>query len=235
MPWSIEFDVLARSSSHIDAIVRLKQGPQAKSSIGATSDPLDPRLREIALSRAEQMLPAELQRTPQASRARLTDLWTGNTIGAGKDGQLWRSIADALLEPLLRPLGNATSKLTDATPDADAAMHADLYWRCAIAVSLMPTAALEGIARHHADLTAHLLPEASPANERQRALVRAVLPRFTMVCTTADEARAAEKRRAEIEAIKRERQHDEERERKQRNDVPAADIGDATAEEGVLL
>jgi len=248
----VEFAVHARTASCADAAVRLKQTPHmtdtgAPAQAEAPQLPelsgnprLDPRLCAIALARAEQILPVELLRTPPPSRARLADLWGA---GNGRDEALPRSIANALVSPLLQPLGTATSKIVESTPDADAAAHADLYWRCAIAVSLMAPAAVEGIARHHADLAAHLLPASAPADDRQRALVRAVLPRFAMVCTTAEEARAAEKRRAEIEAIKLERQQNEQREQREEcerrartGDAVASDVSDkGGAEEGVLL
>ena len=85
-------------------------------------------------------------------------------------------------------------------------MHADLYWRCAVAVLLMPLASLEALARHHADLRPHLAPETDPEAERHATLVKCILPRFAMVCSTHEELEAAAKRKVELEKLKAQRE-----------------------------
>ena len=69
---------------------------------------------------------------------------------------------------------------------------------------------LESLARHHPDLRPHLAPAGASASERHRRLVQCVLPRFSMTCVTSAEREANERRRAEVAAIKRQR--DEQRE-----------------------
>ena len=177
------------------------------------------------------MLPQELERLDPATCTQLEDLWS-TPAARSKEVPLWRILAVALVEPLLRPPGDATSKLTDGIPEAEAAMHADLFWRCAVAVALMPASALEGLAKHHADLAPHLAPRDAPAAERQRALVRCVLPRFSMVCVTAEEARANAKRREEVAAIRRQR---EEERRRDQEESAQRERGSREQDEGVLL
>lgn len=77
-------------------------------------------------------------------------------------------------------------------------MVADLYWRCSLAVVQMPLASLRSLASHHPDLTPHLAPEGAGREVEERIpLVRAVLPRFSMACTTREEKETAERLRAE--------------------------------------
>ena len=135
---------------------------------------------------------------------------------------------------MLNPPGEASSKLTETTPRAEAEMHAEMFWRCAVAASLMPLASLQALARHHDDLKPHLAADDAPEAERRRKLVVAILPRFSMVCTTPAEAAAAAERRNEIERIKVERerlQREEEQATAAKDTAPAA----STADEGVLL
>ena len=94
-------------------------------------------------------------------------------------------------------------------------MHADLYWRCAVAVLLMPRPSLEALARHHADLRPHLAPDTAPEAQRHATLVRCVLPRFAMVCSTHEELEAAAKRKKDVEALKAQREAERAKDREE--------------------
>jgi hypothetical protein len=176
-------------------------------------------LQEFALDCANVVLNRELAMLPAAALHRLETEWCATTTTAmssstdGAGARIARALASALVAPLLAPPGAATPKLTEATPSMEAAAHCELYWRCAVAVVCMPTASLAMLARHHADLQPYLAPADAPEAERHMALVRAVLPRFSMVCTTREEAAAAAKRKEEIEAMRRQRQTAEANER----------------------
>ena len=151
--------------------------------------------REVVLRSAATVLPTELSRARKEAVA--------ESIGCTADG-LEAFLIESYIEPLLQPFGDAMPKLTDASSEQDASMLSDLYWRCAVAVTMMPLGALKGLARHHEDLTPFLAAADAPEPEQRLALVRAILPRFSMVCTTRAEAEAAERRKLEIQERRRE-------------------------------
>ena len=198
-------------------------------------------LRERALRVAAEALPRELERVSASDAADLLEL-----CGAGSEERqhttLAASLADSFIGCLLSPPGDATPKLTVDTPQAEAHALAEIYWRCLVAVALMPTPALESLARHHADLQAGylapLLNSVASNNDsgstastvsRRRLLVEAVLPRFSMTCTTQEEAEAAERRRNEIEAMKKQAAAEDTAEAQQRAAAPAAGATPLTA------
>ena len=151
------------------------------------------------------MLPRELSAVPPQSLARLEQTYSMPAAN-GSNEPLWKTLADVFVDVLLNPLGDAESKLKSGASESDNAIHCDLFWRCCIAVSLMPLQSLTALARHHADLKPHLAPDDAPEAERCRRLVLGVLPRFAMVCSTREEREAAAKRRVEIEELKKQRQ-----------------------------
>ena len=150
--------------------------------------------REAVLRSATTVLPAELSRVPKEGMAA--------SIGCTAEN-LEQFLIESYIEPLLQPLGDATPKLTDASSEQEAGMLSELYWRCAVAVTAMPLVALKGLTRHHADLAPFLAADDAPEPEQRLALVRAILPRFSMVCTTREEAEAAERRKLEIQERRR--------------------------------
>ena len=153
------------------------------------------------------MLPRELSAVPPQSLARLEQTYSMPAAnGSDEPLPMWKTLADVFVDVLLNPLGDAESKLKSGASESDNAIHCDLFWRCCIAVSLMPLQSLTALARHHADLKPHLAPDDAPEAERCRRLVLGVLPRFAMVCSTREEREAAAKRRVEIEELKKQRQ-----------------------------
>ena len=160
---------------------------------------LDPGCVEVAKASAAATLPLELMR-----------------LGAGKEelavqygtstDDLATVLTDRFLEGLLNPLGSAAPKLTASTAASEGRIIADLYWRCLVAMHMMPLASLKALAKHHTDLRHHLPPEDAEEATQRIALVTALLPRFSMACVTPEEAEAAAKRREEIEAIQKERE-----------------------------
>lgn len=162
---------------------------------------MDTSLVAHALERAALTLPHEL-----ACRGRIEVelLATRYNDGHPDVESLARAIAQALVEPFLHPPG-AVPKVTVSTPEHERAMHADLYWRCSLAVLLMPITSLNALARHHVDLKPSLAPDSAPEDERHAALVRCILPRFSMVCSTKEEIEEAARRKAELEALREQR------------------------------
>ena len=152
-------------------------------------------LRRKALIRAAAVLPRELQ-----SRGACDSLVT--IYGEPLD----QKMAQALVDVLLHPRGEVLPKVTEDTPDIEVSMHCDLFWRCAVAVALMPISALRSLARHHSDLIPHLAPETAPQPEQHQRLVESVLPRFAMVCTSPEERAAAAAHRKEAETLKQRRE-----------------------------
>jgi len=112
------------------------------------------------------------------------------------------TLASWLLPSLLEPPGAATSNFIGAKDELAARGVAELYWRCATNVCLMDLDTLRHLACHHSDLK--LPPDDAPDLERRRALVLAVLPRFSMACTTREQAEDVARRRAEIAKLRRE-------------------------------
>ena len=159
---------------------------------------LDPNhpLLEVVRESAAVTLPGELARLGPGVSA------VADAHGATPDTLVER-LTDLYVEPLLNPLGTATPKLTASTPATDARAMADLYWRCLIAMQMMPLASFKALARHHNDLQAHL-PEAG--DDERRGYITALLPRFAMTCITEEEAAAAAERRKELDKIKEERE-----------------------------
>ena len=153
-----------------------------------------------------QKLAEELAMLHPQKRTELASQWHGH-----REEGLPCAIASQLTDVLLTPPGDATSKI--AADEGGATMndvHIELFFRCAMAVALMPTAALKSLARHHPDLLPHLAPPSASASERHRRLVQCVLPRFSMTCVTRAEQEANERRRAEMAAIKKQREEQRE-------------------------
>ena len=158
-------------------------------------DPDNPLLTIVRES-AAATLPGELARLGPGVGA------VAEAHGATPD-TLVEKLTDLYIEPLLNPLGTAKPKLTASTPTTDARAMADLYWRCLVAMQMMPLASFKALARHHSDLQAHL-PAAG--DDERRGYVTALLPRFAMTCITEEEAAAAAERRKELDEIKKERE-----------------------------
>ena len=157
--------------------------------------------RTFALEIAAETLPRELERVGSDGLKTLAEVCAMTDDAAISMTTVGSALADQLVPHLLAPPGeDVTPKLHDGTDPAEARAIAELYWRCAVAVGLMPSVALEALARHHKDLTAYLGEPDAPT--RRSLLVRGLLPRFAMVCTTREEAEAAERRREEIEKMK---------------------------------
>jgi hypothetical protein len=188
----------------------LESDERTDTATGATSPaahdaPGIERLRAFALSVAASVLPHELvQRVGPAEAAQLSALCCSPAC-ADNEEALANALASAFVTFLLQPPGDATPKLHGETPDDVARNVAAMYWRCLVHVALMPTPALESLARHHKDLqSGHLaVSESSDASSRRRRLVEAILPRFSMACTTREEEALAAKRRVEIEEMKK--------------------------------
>ena len=155
-------------------------------------------LQTIALESARATLPGEFARIGGTSASELAAY-----AGGDGDDALVETFAAKFLPPLLSPI-NAQPKLTDDTPPAEARALADLYWRCAVAMHMMPLPSLSALVMHHADLRAHLARNEAPEAERRASLVYAMLPRFAQVCTTAEDRENAARRKAELEKMKEE-------------------------------
>ena len=126
-------------------------------------------LREVVLASAAEVLTAELRRLPEESVATIA------SDCAFEVTNVQDQLIALCLEPLLSPLGDATTKLSDASSEHEIRMVADLYWRCCVAVAQMPLAVLQGLARHHTDLMPFLAAPDASVHEQRRALVRAIL------------------------------------------------------------
>jgi hypothetical protein len=148
---------------------------------------------------AAEVLPRELGRFGEADRAQVSALWPPSPECETVEDAL----AAALSSVLLDPPGDATSKLQCGMEEVEARAVAELFWRCAAAVCLMPKTSLVALARHHEDLQAHLDGAEGDELARHRVLIKAVLPRFAMSCTSRAEAEAAERRREEVAELKR--------------------------------
>ena len=175
-------------------------------------------LQTIALESARATLPGEFARIGGTSASELAAY-----AGDGDDA-LVETFAAKFLPALLSPI-NAQPKLTDDTPPAEARALADLYWRCAVAMHMMPLPSLSALVMHHADLRAHLAPNEAPEAERRASLVYAMLPRFAQVCTTAEDRENAARRKAELEKMKEEA----------RREAAGEDAPVDSAEDGVVV
>ena len=156
-------------------------------------------LQTIALESARATLPGEFARIGGTSASELAAYAGDND----DNDALVETFAAKFLPPLLSPI-NAQPKLTADTPPAEARALADLYWRCAVAMHMMPLPSLSALVMHHADLRAHLAANEAPEAERRASLVYAMLPRFAQVCTTAEDRENAARRKAELEKMKEE-------------------------------
>ncbi|KAL1498583.1 hypothetical protein AB1Y20_013898 [Prymnesium parvum] len=156
------------------------------------------------LSSASRVLPAELDRLPPPALAELAA-----SLGCD-EASLQHFLTESCAPGLLHPPGDALPKLDERSSAEEVRMLAELYWRCSVALVQMPEGALASLARHHVDLAPFLASPEASAPERRMALVRAVLPRFAMVCTTREEAEEAERRKAEIKKLKEEAAREEE-------------------------
>lgn len=158
-------------------------------------------LKAFALSVAAEVLPREIERLSAGELATLQSLCSED-----EQTMLVDALASSFVTFLLVPPGDATSKLSAALPEPEKFGLAELYWRCIVAVALMPEASLENLARHHPDLQkGHLCRgtcETASTVPRRRLLVEAILPRFAMTCTTREDAEAAERRKKEIAEMK---------------------------------
>jgi hypothetical protein len=158
-------------------------------------------LKAFALSVAAEVLPREIERLSAGELATLQSLCSED-----EQTMLVDALASSFVTFLLVPPGDATSKLSAALPEPEKFGLAELYWRCIVAVALMPEASLENLARHHPDLQkGHLCRgdgESASTVPRRRLLVEAILPRFAMTCTTREDAEAAERRKKEIAEMK---------------------------------
>lgn len=158
-------------------------------------------LKAFALSVAAEVLPREIERVSAGELATLQSLCSED-----EQTMLVDALASSFVTFLLVPPGDATSKLIAALPEPEKFGLAELYWRCIVAVALMPEASLENLARHHPDLQkGHLAKgdgETASTVPRRRLLVEAILPRFAMTCTTREDAEAAERRKKEIAEMK---------------------------------
>ena len=155
-------------------------------------------LKAFALSVAAEVLPREIERLSAGELATLQSLCSED-----EQTMLVDALASSFVTFLLVPPGDATSKLSAALPEPEKFGLAELYWRCIVAVALMPEASLENLARHHPDLQkGHLCRggdgETASTVPRRRLLVEAILPRFAMTCTTREDAEAAERRKKEM-------------------------------------
>lgn len=169
-------------------------------------------LRERCLTVAAAVLPRELDRVHPAQQQELAELCAaGATASSSSESEsLAVALGESFVQFLLHPPGDATPMISSALPETEVQALAELYWRCLVAVALMPTPALESLAKHHKDLTAGHLAQGpttddatAPTTPRRRLLVEAVLPRFSMVCTSREDAEAAARRRVEIEEMKK--------------------------------
>ena len=142
------------------------------------------------------------------------------------------------LGPFLRPLGDCKPKVTAESSDDETRSLAELYWRCSVALYQMPLAALQALASHHSDLATHLEPKDAEPDVQRIPLVLALLPRFSMVCTTREEAEAAVRRRAEIDKLKAEARALDKAESEGRAapaQQPSADDAPGEGSDGVLV
>ena len=158
-------------------------------------------LKAFAMSVAAEVLPRELERLSTDELATLQSLCSED-----EQTMLVDALASSFVTFLLVPPGDATSKLSAALPEPEKLALAELYWRCIVAVALMPEPSLENLARHHPDLQkGHLAKgysETASTVPRRRLLVEAILPRFAMTCTTREDAEASERRKKEIAEMK---------------------------------
>ena len=158
-------------------------------------------LKAFAMSVAAEVLPRELERLSTDELATLQSLCSED-----EQTMLVDALASSFVTFLLVPPGDATSKLSAALPEPEKLALAELYWRCIVAVALMPEPSLENLARHHPDLQkGHLAKgysETASTVPRRRLLVEAILPRFAMTCTTHEDAEASERRKKEIAEMK---------------------------------
>lgn len=158
-------------------------------------------LKAFARSVAAEVLPRELERLSTDELATLQSLCSED-----EQTMLVDALASSFVTFLLVPPGDATSKLSAALPEPEKLALAELYWRCIVAVALMPEPSLENLARHHPDLQkGHLAKgysETASTVPRRRLLVEAILPRFAMTCTTREDAEASERRKKEIAEMK---------------------------------
>ncbi len=199
-------------------------------------------LREFALGVATTVLPAELERLPSDDFKRIRALCQLDDGAPASD--VATALAEWLVSALLEPPGDAKSNVTSSDDDRSRGV-AELFWRTAPLVCLMPIAALESMARNQPDLSDSDLPaedddaedddadDAAADDEavakRRRALVAAVLPRFSCACTTRQQAEAAVEAKREAARL---RKQFEEEDRKQSEAAEEAAAEKKAAEEG---
>ena len=90
-------------------------------------------LKAFAMSVAAEVLPRELERLSTDELATLQSLCSED-----EQTMLVDALASSFVTFLLVPPGDATSKLSAALPEPEKLALAELYWRCIVAVALMP-------------------------------------------------------------------------------------------------
>ena len=99
--------------------------------------------RAYALRVAAEVLPRELEHVTSSDAATLQSLCSD------EEPTLAAMLASSFVTFLLSPPGDATSKLTSTLPESEGRGLAELYWRCLVAVALMPEPVLENLASHY--------------------------------------------------------------------------------------
>eukprot|EP00929_Paragymnodinium_shiwhaense_P015226 TRINITY_DN123284_c0_g1_i1.p1 TRINITY_DN123284_c0_g1~~TRINITY_DN123284_c0_g1_i1.p1 ORF type:complete len:843 (+),score=257.47 TRINITY_DN123284_c0_g1_i1:81-2609(+) len=139
-------------------------------------------IRRIALQEAEAILPREM-----------TSMLFGETYAqvatmlqcekATPAEELWRPLAERLVDVIWAPLGGCRPKLVGAG-ELDLKNKMELFWRCAVALCMMPLSQLSMLSNRKkaflSDIEQHLPAEGAEPGAARLAHIRLNLPIFAM-------------------------------------------------------